>query len=254
MSLKLFYIKFDRSDAIYMTDKIISKGEANVFWIEEIHSRDSNGDTKIYSTTYEGNEQYFTLTITLLEQTEDDGNIHLPIGLSKYPFCIELPHDISCSFEHRNGHIRYTIKVIMKRPWRFNYECKAAFTIITNYDLNIRREQCMTVYDKVTKNISFLFSKDGSITLHVILPTTGFVPGQWIEAILNLNNTSSAYSLEFHASSKKMTVMETVAATQNIGPFKKDDIIIRYVYIFRKIIRQYPVLIGTISLQYQRQL
>ncbi|XP_011634310.1 uncharacterized protein LOC105425297 [Pogonomyrmex barbatus] len=100
----------------------------------------------------------------------------------------------------------------------------------------------MTVYDEVTKNISFLFFKDGSITLHVILP--GFVPGQWIEAILNLNNTSSAYvqkicaklqqSLEFHASSKKMTVMEIVAATQNIGPFKKDDIIIRYVYIFRQ--------------------
>lgn len=88
----------------------------------------------------------------------DDGKVHIPIGLNKYSFHIQLPRNIPCSFEHFNGHIRYTIKAVIDRPWRFNHECKAAFTVITAYDLNVRHQQCVSYFNSEIKlpNIAVL--------------------------------------------------------------------------------------------------
>lgn len=65
-------------------------------------------------------------------------------GFHKYPFTFSLPSNIPCSFEHVNGHIRYTTKAVIDRPWRFNHECKIAFTVVSSYDLNIHNEQCVS--------------------------------------------------------------------------------------------------------------
>lgn len=76
-----------------------------------------------------------------------NGKVHLPAGVSRYPFCIKLPQNIPCSFENCNGYIRYTIKANIIKSWRLNSECEAPFTVIAAYDLNIRREQCVSEID-----------------------------------------------------------------------------------------------------------
>jgi len=73
--------------------------------------------------------------------------VHISAGSNRYPFRIQIPHNIPCSFEHTYGYIRYTIKAIIDRPWRFNHECKAAFTVINIYDLNLHRERCVSRMD-----------------------------------------------------------------------------------------------------------
>ncbi|XP_011879568.1 PREDICTED: arrestin domain-containing protein 2-like isoform X2 [Vollenhovia emeryi] len=297
-----------RPDAVYMPGEIVSgcvtinlarekiaealklsaKGEADVRWTEETSTTDSNGDSTTTSTTYSGNEKYFSLTIMLLERLEEDRKVHIPAGLSKYPFHIQLPHDIPCSFEQYYGHIRYTIKAVIVRSWRFNHECKAVFTIISHYDLNIRREQCIGIHDEINQAFSCCLCciSDGSINMHVKLPTTGFVPGQWIEAGFDLkDNTSTEFnkiclklqqSCEFRATASTRHDKTTVASVQKLGPFDKRAVfvlrllipsvppselefcgiidlkyILRVVFhgeMYRKIVKEYPIVIGTIPL------
>lgn len=53
-----------------------------------------------------------------------------------YNFSAQLPATLPSSFEGQFGYIRYTVKGILNRPWKFDQECKAAFTVISPLDLN----------------------------------------------------------------------------------------------------------------------
>ena len=57
-------------------------------------------------------------------------------GKHEFPFEYALPPDLPSSFESDIGHVRYTIKGTIDRPWKFDHETKDAFTVVSNYDLN----------------------------------------------------------------------------------------------------------------------
>jgi Arrestin (or S-antigen), N-terminal domain len=40
------------------------------------------------------------------------------------------------SFEGEFGHVRYTIKIVVNRPFHFDYETKVAISVNSIYDLN----------------------------------------------------------------------------------------------------------------------
>ncbi|KMQ96436.1 arrestin domain-containing protein 3 [Lasius niger] len=163
----------------------------------------------------------------------DNREVRMPEGFHKYPFNFSLPYNIPCSFEHANGHIRYTAKAVIDRPWRFDHECKIAFTVVSSYDLNAHIQQCLGVDDEANESFCCFCCFDmGSIKTRIRIPTMGFVPGQSIETIVNLNNTSSIdvtkicvkleRSLEFHAKTPYKTTKTDKAvgkAEQSMGPF-----------------------------------
>jgi Arrestin (or S-antigen), N-terminal domain len=60
----------------------------------------------------------------------------LPAGNYQYPFSFQLPLGLPSSFEGDFGYVRYTIKIVVDRPWKFNYEAKAAIAVNSIYDLN----------------------------------------------------------------------------------------------------------------------
>lgn len=65
------------------------------------------------------------------------GEIEIPPGHHTYPFTCVLPPTLPSSFEGDYGYIRYTIKVTLDRPWKFDQETKKAFTILSPLDLNV---------------------------------------------------------------------------------------------------------------------
>ncbi|KAL6437106.1 hypothetical protein ACFW04_005004 [Cataglyphis niger] len=209
-SLRTFRIEFDRPGATYAPGELVTgnvivdlvreksiralkllvKGEANVSWKRSRIVNNSRGN-RTEVDHLRASEQYFNLTYYLFANTTGD-QVRMPEGFHKYPFNFSLPYNIPCSFEHANGHIRYTTKAIIDRPWRFDHECKIAFTVVASYDLNAHSQQCLGINDETNENFySFCCFNIGSIKTHIKIPTTGFVPGQSIDTMINLNNNSS---------------------------------------------------------------
>ncbi|XP_072765507.1 arrestin domain-containing protein 17 isoform X1 [Anoplolepis gracilipes] len=252
-SLRTFRIEFDRSGATYTPGELVTgnvivdlareksiralklsiKGEANVSWERRRSNKNSQGHRHTQVDHFRANEQYFNLTYYLFGNTTGNGDVRMPAGFHKYPFNFSLPYNIPCSFEHANGHIRYTTKAVIDRPWRFDHECKIAFTVVSSYDLNAYSQQCLGVDDETNENFCCFCCFDmGSIKMRIKIPTTGFVPGQSIETMLNLNNTSSINvtkicvklerSLEFHAKTpynSTKTDKAVVKGEESRGPF-----------------------------------
>ncbi|XP_011879564.1 PREDICTED: arrestin domain-containing protein 2-like [Vollenhovia emeryi] len=252
-SLRTFRIEFDRPGATFAPGETVTgnvivdlarektiralkvsiRGEANVSWERRRTTKDSGGRNQYHVDHFRASEQYFNLTYYLLGSTSGNGEVRMPVGFNKHPFNFTLPYNIPCSFEHKNGHIRYTTKAVIDRPWRFDHESKIAFTVVSSYDLNARSHQCIGVDEEENESYCcFCFFNLGSMKIRFRIPTTGFVPGQSIETMVDLNNTSRVdvtkicvkleRSLEFHAMTpyrKTKTDKSIVKVEQNMGPF-----------------------------------
>jgi hypothetical protein len=61
----------------------------------------------------------------------------LPAGEHSFLFSMTLPNHLPSSFEGKYGYVRYTVKATLNRPWKFDHEVKAAFTVLLHLDLNL---------------------------------------------------------------------------------------------------------------------
>jgi hypothetical protein len=61
----------------------------------------------------------------------------LQSGEHCFQFSVILPNNVPSSFEGQYGHVRYTVKATLDRPWKFDHEVKAAFTVLSHLDLNL---------------------------------------------------------------------------------------------------------------------
>lgn len=58
-------------------------------------------------------------------------------GEYSYPFQFLIPNqNMPTSVEANHGYVRYWLKGIIDRPWRFDFTTKAAFTMIEFVDIN----------------------------------------------------------------------------------------------------------------------
>ena len=63
--------------------------------------------------------------------------MQISAGEYEYPFQFQLPVSIPSSFVGEYGRIAYSIKGVIDRPWRFDHETVAFFTVVGVYDLNL---------------------------------------------------------------------------------------------------------------------
>lgn len=110
-------------------------GEANTKWSETKKVRDDQGKEQDETEELTGHEEYFENHYYLLG-AKSGNEINLPAGTHVYPFTCALPPTLPSSFEGEFGHVRYTIKVTLDRPWKFDQDTKMAFTVVSPLDLN----------------------------------------------------------------------------------------------------------------------
>lgn len=111
-------------------------GEANTNWSETKKVKDEQGREHEETEQLTGHEEYFQ-THYYLVGSKNGAEMNLPAGNHSYPFTCALPPTLPSSFEGEWGHVRYTIKVTLDRPWKFDQDFKIAFTVISPVDLNL---------------------------------------------------------------------------------------------------------------------
>lgn len=117
--------------------------------------------------------------------------IELPAGQHAYPFTCALPPTLPSSFEGEWGHVRYTIKVTLDRPWKFDQDTKMAFTVITPVDLNQNPRVKDPVHFDVQKSFCCFCCRSGPLQVIVKLPVGGYCSGQSVPALVECDNASN---------------------------------------------------------------
>lgn len=141
--------------------------------------------------TYSGREDYLSTTTYLFGS--DSGNpIELAAGLHTYSFACALPQKLPSSFEAKNGYVRYIVRSTLDRPWKFDLAFKLPFTVIKHEDLNMLSPALKTPSKtQVSKSFYCCCFKSKPLLMKVSLPFSGYVPGQSVVVVIELNNQSN---------------------------------------------------------------
>lgn len=139
----------------------------------------------------------FSITFT-------EGQIEILPGIHTYNFQTVLPANLPTSFEAKSGFIRYTVRVALERPWKFDLTYKMGFTILKQHDLNYETPT-LRIPTKQEESKAYLcgFCRTNSIYLSSQLDITGFVPGQAAKVIVEINNPTSFEVEDVKVSLKK---------------------------------------------------
>ncbi|XP_023707508.1 arrestin domain-containing protein 17-like isoform X2 [Cryptotermes secundus] len=138
--------------------------------------------------TYRGYEKYFKNRVKVFGghgKTEV-----LQSGEHYYQFSMILPNNLPSSFKGEFFHIVYTVKATLDRPWRFDHEVKAFFTVLSHLDLTLDPKNKEPVKIENSDYFCCFFCKSGPLTLATHIPSRGYVPGQSIPMTIEVDNAS----------------------------------------------------------------
>lgn len=167
-------------------------GEANTSWSETRKTTNSEGKEEEETENLSGHEEYFQIQYYLLGG-KNSAEIELPSGSHTYPFTCALPPTLPSSFEGEWGHVRYTIKITLDRPWKFDQDTKMAFTVISPVDLNLNPRVKDPFKLELEKTFCCFCCKSGPLAVIVSTPVTGFVSGQIIPITAECDNASNVH-------------------------------------------------------------
>lgn len=165
-------------------------GEANTSWSETEKKQNSEGKDEEEVTHLSGHEEYFQIQYYLLGG-KNSNEIELPPGTHTYPFTCALPPTLPSSFEGEWGHVRYTIKVTLDRPWKFDQDTKMAFTVISPVDLNLNPRVKEPFKLELEKSFCCFCCRSGPLAITVHVPVTGYVSGQTVPITGECDNASN---------------------------------------------------------------
>ncbi|XP_025077865.1 uncharacterized protein LOC112554340 [Pomacea canaliculata] len=207
------------------------EGKAYVHWTEQ-HSSGSGKNRTTRTVHYSATEKYFEQEVLLFGIWPGQGSdtFKLAAGRTTYPFCFVLPPNLPSSFEGAHGYVRYSVKGIIDKPWRFDHTTKRPFTIISVFDLNADANAVMPVESVNQKTLCCLCCASGPITASFHLERRGYVPGEAIKLYADIRNNSNRKMdksyvdlrmiTTFHATTKsRMSVKEVGRVVE--GPIEE---------------------------------
>ncbi|XP_070542014.1 arrestin domain-containing protein 3-like isoform X2 [Ptychodera flava] len=176
-------------------------GKASVSWTEE----ESRGKQKIL-IYYSALESYFDDHHFIWGEdprrnpASSDKKLKLPAGIHRFPFSYTLPQKpMPCSFEGELGNVRYSIKAIIERPWKYHHSTKKLFSVGgVPYDLNKEHHALTPIRCEDHKTVCCLCCATGPISLSASTDRKAYVPGESvsISAFLENNSNRNIHSTE----------------------------------------------------------
>ncbi|KAK7866141.1 hypothetical protein R5R35_004789 [Gryllus longicercus] len=241
MGLKKFQVVFDNPWNTYYSGQPVSgriiiavdtqkkirglvvhfKGEASVKWDVTETKKNEAGSAVQETTVFTGQEQYFENKFNVLGGGGNE--VFIEPGEHSYPFMTYLPPNLPSSFEGEFGHVRYTVKATLDRPWKFDQDVKAAFTVISPLDLNLQETAKNPVKLEKEKYFCCCCCKSGPLTLVLSLPVGGYVPGQAIPVTVELDNNSGTNVANVICTLRKIVSFKATSPSNTV---KKDKITI----------------------------
>ncbi|KAG7300439.1 hypothetical protein JYU34_016060 [Plutella xylostella] len=201
------------------------KGEAHTSWSESRRQDTSDGKTEDVDETISGHEEYFNINYYLLGS--NSGNeIEIPAGRQVYNFTCTLPPVLPSSFEGQFGYIRYTIKVTLDRPWKFDQETKIAFTVINPLDLNLNPSYKTPLRLQMEKTFCCLCCASAPLSVDLQAPVTGYCPGQAIPIQLDVENKSNVQLHLIKVFLRKLVTYRATNTSASTSIKKTKDVVV----------------------------
>ncbi|XP_058059106.1 arrestin domain-containing protein 3-like [Anopheles bellator] len=168
------------------------KGFAEVKWSE------TTGTGKARRTVHYHGRQDYINTVTYLQGSPEGNQFDIAPGSHTYRFGCVLPGNVPTSFEGQFGHIRYTVRVVLHRPWKVDPTYKVGFTVLRHVNLN-ENGLSLAVPCKLEIQKVFCCGPCASNPLHMSaqIPIAGYVPGQTIAVRIEASNRSKRRVNEF---------------------------------------------------------
>ncbi|KAJ2937460.1 hypothetical protein O0L34_g19166 [Tuta absoluta] len=165
-------------------------GEARVSWSKS-EIMESDGEQKRSNVEYKGIETYFNTTICA---AGGKGPITLPPGEHKVPFQFQIPHNAPSYFHGEHGWVGYKVTAYIEYPdpLKRGDTLEEYFYVVAPLDLNMFEDDvklplCQSfekVYGGCCWSVSYMRVK-------MLIPASGFCPGQAIPINISADNESS---------------------------------------------------------------
>jgi len=139
-------------------------------------------------------------------------------------FAYTLPNELPTSFDakHSTGYVRYFVKVLVTNQDSIKHSRKAYFTIVKPEDLNFHPalfvESSRQHIKQCKTNSCFPSKTNRYMSMNVRLAKQGFVPGEQIKFMAEIENSStrSVHAMKAH-------LVQYVSAYANSPTFKMQD-------------------------------
>ncbi|CAD5213397.1 unnamed protein product [Bursaphelenchus okinawaensis] len=165
--------------------EVIFQGKAKTSWyVSESYRHDNKTHTE--NVLYQSEVFYANDNKCLW--APPPGQKHLPVGEMRFRFQFPIPTNAPPTFEGTYGFIRYFIKVKIDRPWRIDNRHQIGFTVLPHFDLNSVPYSGYPLLRENHKEIGCCCFKHGRLMVRLIVPKSGFVPGELIPIRVEIQN------------------------------------------------------------------
>ena len=83
---------------------------------------------------------------------ESEDGVLIPPGEHNFHFEFTLPKNLPSTYSGRWGAVRYSVKSVLERPWKFDIEREYEFTLTANMDLNEEPDLLVSMTVKIIQS------------------------------------------------------------------------------------------------------
>ncbi|XP_050350240.1 arrestin domain-containing protein 17-like [Nymphalis io] len=216
-----------RGKLIFRQDKVKSfrgiyvkiLGFCKVHWTTT-ETRRVNGKTSTYRKNHESYEEYVNIKVYLVGG--ESGDHQIQPGDYEYPFSFNLPASCPASYEGSYGHIRYEIKAVVDRAFKFDQEKKIAVRVMAPLDLNSNPYCREPIEMEFSASYCCCCFSSGSCDTVINAPMSGYCPGQKIPIEISCTNKGNVEISHIEIRIVKEVVF---IATHHSGRRTQNDVI-----------------------------